>query len=130
MVEFLMVGIGGFIGSCGRFGLTKLLRLTHTNFPFATLLSNAIAGFAIGFFIGYSKEAGTISERCKLFVTTGLLGGLSTFSTFSLETVELFGQKKYVFATTNIILNLAISLAGVVLGMWLGGKMFAKGGTI
>lgn len=126
MVEFIAVGIGGFIGSCFRFSLTKLLSRTTNTFPFATLLSNVIAGFAIGFIIGYEQTAGNLTAKWKLFLTTGLLGGLSTFSTFSMETVNLFGEKKYLWALLNILLNLLLSLLGVVAGIWLAHSIWKK----
>ncbi|GHU49087.1 putative fluoride ion transporter CrcB [Clostridia bacterium] len=118
MLGFFAVGAGGFIGSCLRFAITKLFSRTHFTFPFATLFSNVIAGLAVGIIIGFENSAGNLPSKLKLFLTTGLLGGLSTFSTFSLETVDLFGERKYLWAAGNILLNLLLSLLGVVLGMY------------
>ncbi|MPM78096.1 putative fluoride ion transporter CrcB [bioreactor metagenome] len=117
LTEFLIVGIGGFLGSCARFSLTKLSACLKWNFPLGTLLSNVIAGILIGLIIGLEPHVLWITPKKKLFLTTGLLGGLSTFSTFSLETINLFSDGKYLMALGNILLNLALSLFGVILGM-------------
>lgn len=117
MLEFLVVGVGGFLGSCLRYGITKLMNDWRVSFPLGTLLSNIVAGFLIGFIIGIEQQAAAISARTKLFLTTGLLGGLSTFSAFSLETVNLFRSGKYLPAGGNILLNLGLSLTAVILGM-------------
>ena len=106
MAEFIVVGIGGFIGSCMRFGLTKLSNTFCITFPYGTLLSNVIAALCIGFIIGFGQQSASIAPKVKLFLTTGLLGGLSTFSTFSLETVNLFKANKPLIASGNILLNL------------------------
>jgi CrcB protein len=117
MTEILSVGLGGFLGCCFRFGLTKLCAPIGAQFPVATLLANVIAGFFIGFFSGLEKSAGWMTPRARLFLTTGMLGGLSTFSTFSLETIRLFSEAKYLSAFGNIALNVLLSLTGVVLGL-------------
>lgn len=117
MLEFVIVGIGGFLGSCLRFAITKLAGGWSVPFPLGTLLSNGIAGFFIGLVIGIEQQSMAVPARTKLFLTTGLLGGLSTFSAFSLETVNLFRSEKYLLAGGNVVLNLGVSLVGVVLGM-------------
>lgn len=126
MLEFLVVGIGGFVGSCFRFALTKYMNHFAVSLPFGTLISNVIAGLLIGFFIGLEASAVSLSPRAKLFLTTGLCGGLSTFSTFSLETVVLFSGGKYFVAVLNILLNLGISILGVVVGMVLAKTLFNR----
>ena len=117
MSELLAVGIGGFIGSCFRYILTKLTFGLTESFPLGTLLSNVIAGFFIGFIIGLEQNSVTISKRKKLFLTTGLMGGLSTFSTFSIETIDLFQSGKYILSVSNVLLNLVLSFIGVLAGL-------------
>ncbi|BDF59730.1 camphor resistance protein CrcB [Christensenellaceae bacterium] len=117
MVEFLLVGAGGFIGCCLRFLITKLILPLPLQMPLATLLSNIIAGFLVGFITGMEKQTAFITPRAKLFLTTGMFGGLSTFSTFSMETVHLFLAADYVRAFGNIVFNLIFSFLGVILGM-------------
>ncbi len=117
MIELLSVGVGGFIGSCIRYGISKLLA-NQADFPLATLTANVIAGFLIGFITVIYERTDFVTARQKLMLTTGMLGGLSTFSTFSLETVDLLTKGSYTLAFTNILLNVALSLLGVMLGMW------------
>jgi CrcB protein len=126
MLEFIFVGLGGFIGACLRFALTKLTNQFSLNFPYGTLLSNVIAGLLIGFVIGAEQQSVTLNPKTRVFLTTGLLGGLSTFSTFGLETVTLFQDGKYLLATGNIALNLVLSLCAVVLGMVCAKAIFKK----
>jgi len=116
-MEFIIVGIGGFIGSCLRYGFNKFAIYLNISFPLGTLMSNVVAGVTIGFIIGLESNTFSFSPKTKLFLTTGLLGGLSTFSTFSIETVTLFNDGKHLLAAGNILLNLILSLSGVVLGM-------------
>ena len=122
----LFVGMGGFIGSCMRFFITRFCTTYLPDFPFGTLLSNIIAGFLIGFIIGIERQSSALSDRLKLFLTTGMLGGLSTFSTFSMETVTAFENGKILLAAGNIILNLGLSLLCVILGL-AAAKLIVKG---
>ncbi len=124
--EFLAVGLGGFIGACLRFAITKATLLLQWSFPLGTLLSNVVAGVAIGVIIGLEQHSVTLAPKTKLFLTTGLLGGLSTFSTFSAETVQMLGDGRYLVASGNILLNLALSLLGVGGGLFIVHALFKK----
>lgn len=116
-MDFLAVGFGGFFGSCLRYGFTLFSKKLNIAIPFGTLLSNVLAGLLIGFVIGYENQTGNLSPRVKLLLTTGFLGGLSTFSTFSLETVQLFSSGKYLLSAGNVLLNLFLSFLGVLIGL-------------
>ena len=118
MLKILAVGVGGFIGSCFRYGLTLLLS-RFAFLPFGTLASNVIAALAIGFIIGAERQTATLPENISLFLTAGLLGGLSTFSTFSFETVNMIENSKYLHAAGNIVLNLCLCIAFVFAGLQL-----------
>jgi CrcB protein len=126
MYQFLIVGIGGFLGTCMRFGLTKLLG-RYPSFPFGTLLSNIVAGLLIGLVIGADRHTSDITPALKLFMTTGLIGGLSTFSTFSLETIVLVENGSYLKAGANTLLNISLCFSAVVVGLAIMkfGKRFA-----
>ena len=73
-------------------------------------------GLLIGLILELNSRTNVVSPQMKLFLTTGLMGGLTTFSTFSYETVGLFSDGSYTSAMINIILNVALSLVGVIVG--------------
>ena len=122
ILEFAAVGAGGFIGSCVRFGLSRLLPATA--FPFATLYANVLAGLAICILFGLYIAA-PLPPKLKLFASAGVLGGLSTFSTFSLEAVNLFRDGKYLLGGGYVLISLTLSLLGVAAGM-AAAKSFVK----
>ncbi|MDR3270667.1 MAG: fluoride efflux transporter CrcB [Peptococcaceae bacterium] len=124
--NFLAVGAGAAVGGCMRYALTWAL---SSGFPLGTLASNLIASLAIGFIIGTERSVGVLPERIKLLLTTGLLGGLSTFSTFSLETVTMLEQSQFVRAGGNVLLNVALCLMFVVIGLALAKLIFAHSGA-
>jgi CrcB protein len=88
-LPFIWVGLGGAIGACLRYGLS--LALQGTRFPLATLgvnlLGCALAGAVLAMF-----ERGNVSASARLFVMTGILGGFTTFSAFSIETLQLMRE--------------------------------------
>ena len=114
MIEILGVGIGGFIGSVLRYLLTKIIPSGF--FPFPTLTANILAGFSIGIVAGLDNSVFQLPQKWRLFATTGIFGGLSTFSTFNLETIKLFDSGRYTAAGLNIIVNISLSLFGFLLG--------------
>lgn len=115
IVNMLCVGIGGFIGSVLRYLLSVSGKQILGFIPFGTLLVNILGGFLIGLIMEVNNTY-TLNTSLRLFLTTGLMGGLTTFSTFSLETVNLLSQRHYLMGTTNILLNVLLSLLGVFLG--------------
>ncbi|MDR2884961.1 MAG: fluoride efflux transporter CrcB [Deferribacteraceae bacterium] len=114
MIELALVGIGGFIGACCRYLITLFFLKVIPAFPFGTLCANVVAGLLIGLLVGMNLDV-----KSRLFLVTGLLGGLSTFSAFSLETVNMLNEARYLAAAANILLNVGVSLACVFLGMWI-----------
>ena len=123
-MSILAVGLGGLLGSCGRYLITRLLERFEFAFPISTLLSNIIAALLIGFIIGMERRMPSLSPTKKLFLTTGMLGGLSTFSTFSLETVAFLEGGQYLHALGNVGLNVGLSLVFVFAGFYIA-KLFA-----
>ena len=109
--------LGGFIGAISRYLISMQASKFFTGrIPIGTLFVNILGGLLIGFILELNSKTNVISPQMKLFLTTGLMGGLTTFSTFSYETVGLFSDGSYISAMVNIILNVILSLIGVVIG--------------
>lgn len=117
MLNCLYVGVGGFLGAVARYLLTLAFQ-RWAAFPFGTLAANLIGCFAIGAIMFWATESKTLSEQARLFIATGILGGLTTFSTFGYETTLLARGGRPGLAAVNIVVSLGFGLAGVVLGRW------------
>ena len=117
MLTYIAVGVGGAVGSCLRYAITTLCYQHNEAFPFGTLISNCIAGLLIGFVLGIDRRIKIFSPNARLFLTSGLMGGLSTFSAFSMETIDLFKNGKYLLSSANIMLNLCLGFICVIVGM-------------
>lgn len=118
------VGIGGFIGAILRFTISSWVqKATLSIFPFGTLSVNIFGSFLIGFLFLYFQQI-NLSPYHKSLIITGLLGALTTFSTFSLDTVLLMQQEFYVKALSNVILNVGFSIGATFLGMMLFKRLY------
>jgi CrcB protein len=116
--KVIYVGIGGCIGAVIRYLVTmKSASFFESNIPIGTLIVNVVGGFLIGMISELSISTDLISPNLKLFLTTGIMGGLTTFSTFSYETIGLIGDGRYLAGMTNILLNVFLSLGGVALAI-------------
>jgi len=114
----LSIGLGGFLGAILRFSIVGWVgRATTTAFPWGTLSVNILGSFLIGFLFLYFQQS-NLSPTQKALLITGLLGALTTFSTFSLDTVLLMGKELYFKALSNVLLNVVLSLSATLLGMW------------
>ena len=123
LVSFLAVGLGGAIGAILRYTISFNLARAAPGLPFGTFVSNTIAGFFCGLVVCLGKNSAHLSPHAVLFLTTGIMGGLSTFSTFSVETVDLLENERFFLAAANILGNLAFSLLAAVLGIQMGKKL-------
>ncbi len=125
MGAFLAVGLGGALGAMGRYGIS-LIPLKSV-FPWLTLLTNVLGALVIGFVVGMTADSAA-SPNTVLFWKTGVCGGFTTFSTFSLETLRLFesGQtgEGLLYAGTSIVLF----IAGVSIGERLGHVLLRRDG--
>lgn len=111
-MNFLLVMIGGFFGAISRFALGEWIH-TENGFPLGTFLINLIGCFVLGWFLTYINQTKKFKSEFTLIIGTGFIGSFTTFSTFSVETINLFQQGlmffglTYVFATTIFGLLLA-----------------------
>lgn len=117
LIQFIMVGLGGALGSMMRY-LISLIPVNNT-FPFLTLITNLLGALLIGFIVGLSDNL-FISKKFLLFLKTGVCGGFTTFSTFSLEAVQLFQRGEPFLGTLYATLSVILCLLGIVLGEYLG----------
>jgi len=114
---FLAVGIGGFIGAIMRFSLSAWVqKLTTSEFPIGTLSVNILGSLLMGFLFMYFSQI-NLSTYQKLIFTTGLLGALTTFSTFSMDMVHLLQQTYYMKAMLNVLFNVTLSVGATFLGI-------------
>ncbi|MDO5039808.1 fluoride efflux transporter CrcB [Clostridium sp.] len=113
-----IVGCGGFIGAALRYLISiNAAKIFGPNFPYGTLIANILGAIIIGLVMRLSLDTAIISPNIKLFLTTGMMGGLTTFSTFSYETVSMLNSGEYMLGVLNLGLNIVFSFIGVAIGM-------------
>ena len=119
MPPFLLVGLGGAIGAMSRYGLSSLLaRVWPAGFPFATLLVNILGSLLMGVLVGLlSRLHPDAQEQARLFLAVGVLGGFTTFSAFSLDTITLLERGQLLQAGLYVLLSVALCLVGLYLGL-------------
>jgi fluoride exporter len=114
---FISVGVGAMLGAWLRWGLSLTLNPILPMLPLGTLISNLVGGYLIGLVLGYIEQFQAFSPEARLFITTGFLGGLTTFSTFSGESTALLMRQEYVWAGmligTHVVGSIAMTLLGV-----------------
>ena len=120
MIQFLWIGLGGFLGANARYLLQQwAAQQWGAEFPYGTLLANVSGSFVIAFFLTLATGRLTVAPEVRLFVAVGFIGGFTTFSSFAYETVRLAGQSGMWLAALNFIGNNLLGLIGVLLGMLL-----------
>jgi len=117
-LALLAIAVGATIGAWARWGLSLWLNPAHHAVPLGTLAANLIGGYLIGLAVAAFAQAPQLAPEWRLFIITGFLGGLTTFSTFSAETVDLLQKQAYGWAFGTIALHLLGSLAMTGLGLW------------
>ena len=115
-MDFLYVFLGGGLGSICRFAIGRLIIHEHLKLPFATITANLVACIVLGVVMGMVMRH-SLDKRLVLFLAVGFCGGFSTFSTFSLENVQLWQSESYMSVLANIAISVVICFGGVILGM-------------
>jgi len=115
--NFLLVGMGGALGSMLRYGSGLLIG--PKPFPLATLLINITGSFIIGVVMAYGLKNEAFADNWKLFLATGICGGFTTFSAFSLDNLQLFQNGKFGMFTLYITSSVLLGIAAV----WVGFKL-------
>ena len=120
MPTLIAVAVGGALGALARYGLSQIPMPQGTAFPWMTLLANVLGAIFIGFVAGLTLASPRLSQEQLAFIKTGFCGGLTTFSTFSLEAINLFETGKWGVAILYMAVSIILCLGGVILGKILG----------
>jgi CrcB protein len=119
MIPFLLVGLGGAIGAMLRYGVGVTVGSLANGFPAATLVVNIAGSLAMGLLIGLlARTTPQLQNEIRLFVAIGVLGGFTTFSSFSLDAITLLERGDLALAVAYIGGSVLLSLAGLTLGLW------------
>ena len=118
MTKFLLVFVGGGLGAMARYFVTTNLAGKLGNFPIGTMTANIIGSFLMGLAVGIIAERSNL-ENLRLLVAVGFLGGFTTFSSFSAETLSLIQGGQIFSAVINIFVSVAAGLAACLAGLTL-----------
>jgi CrcB protein len=124
MEKYVFIGLGGFLGSIARFGLASVIQTrTESLFPFGTMAVNITGCFVIGLLMTLFQERIIVSENIRLFLIIGLLGGFTTFSSFSYDTFAMFRSGNFFGAGVNVIVSVMSCLIATWAGYYVGENM-------
>lgn len=115
---FLAVGVGAALGAWLRWFFGVTLNAVNPNLPYGTLAANLLGGYLVGVAVEYFSQQGGLPIEVRLFVITGFLGGLTTFSSFSAEAVGLLMENRFAWAILLISSHLLGSIIMTVLGIF------------
>jgi CrcB protein len=127
MARFLWICLGGAAGTGARYLLSGwLLRAAGPSFPWGTLAVNVTGSFLLGLIMQVALTTSLFSPTLRLALTTGVMGGFTTYSTFNYETLQFLQQNEWLAAFTNMAATLLVCLAAGVLGV-LTGRLLTAG---
>lgn len=118
MTALISIGIGATLGAWLRWGFGMMLNHIFPTIPLGTLTANIVGGFLIGLFMAITRNHAFIPEAARLAITTGFLGGLTTFSTFSAETVTLLIHQEYAWTAAILIAHVGGSILATLFGIY------------
>lgn len=124
MRSILFVGLGGAIGAIGRYLIS--LFSVKGDFPFLTLLTNLLGAILIGVVVGFADSRENMPKDLILFLKTGVCGGFTTFSTFSLESLLLLENGKHFLGSVYIVASVSLCILGVALGKYCSTKWLVQ----
>ena len=111
---FIFVALGGALGAMARYAMSLIP--VKSEFPVMTLITNILGAVLIGFIVGLTSNREDISKNTVLFWKTGVCGGFTTFSTFSLEAFNMLDNKQYLAGSLYIILSCGCCILGILCG--------------
>jgi len=118
-MNFLIVFLGAGVGGALRHGVNTLgMRLLGPGFPYGTLTVNVVGSLAMGLLAGWFAQKGAAGQHFRLFLTTGILGGFTTFSSFSLDIAVLWERGEIALCALYVALSLVVSVGALFLGLW------------
>jgi fluoride exporter len=134
MVAYLWVALGGALGSVARFWINGLIiEKASATFPWGTLAVNVSGSFIIGIIGALVISEGRMDSQSRIFATQflmiGVCGGYTTFSSFSLQTLNLLRDREWLYAGGNVILSVVLCMIAVWLGWLLGGTFSSMKGN-
>ncbi|MFD1705282.1 fluoride efflux transporter CrcB [Siminovitchia sediminis] len=126
-MNYMVVGIGGIAGSIMRYLISLYtMALWAGGFPIGTFSANMAGCFSLGYLTGLNEKTGFISKKVMLGLGTGMIGSLTTFSTFSMETIQLYESGSFLMAGAYILLSAGLGLLLAGFGYLSGRKYFSK----
>jgi len=125
-MKILLIAVFGGIGAITRFGVSSyLVKLTGGHFPWGTVAVNLIGCFLFGLVTSLARERHLIHPTLQLYILTGFMGALTTFSTFAFESVVLMDRGNWFLFGLNVAGQVTLGILAIMFGLWLGKASFA-----